>query len=298
MKAPEGDGFRCGAIAVVGRPNVGKSTLVNTLVGERLSITSRKPQTTRHRIRGILTTPDAQYIFVDTPGFQSRHRSALNRLMNRGVRQALDEVDVALLVVEAGRFDDEDRDVLEKIPKAMPVVLAVNKIDRVERPALLAFLQNVAAQGNFAAIVPISAARRKNTAEVLKALRTHLQVGPPAYAEDEFTDRNERFLAAERVREKLFRLLGEEVPYGATVIIEKFEHEGRLRRIFATIVVDKEGHKPIVIGAKGSKLKEIGSEARKELETLFGGKVYLELFVKVRSGWTDDESQITRLGYE
>jgi GTP-binding protein Era len=290
--------FRCGAIAVVGRPNVGKSTLVNTLVGERLSITSRKPQTTRHRIRGILTTADAQYIFVDTPGFQSRHRSALNRLMNRGVRQALEEVDVALLVIEAGRFDAEDRDILAKIPKGMTTVLAVNKIDKIERPALLEFLQKVGAEASFSDIVPMSAARRKNTVEVLKALRTHLQEGPPVYAEDEFTDRNERFLAAERVREKLFRLLGEEVPYGATVIIDKFEHEGRLRRIFATIVVDKDSHKAMVIGAKGAKLKEIGSEARKELETLFGGKIYLELWVKVRSGWTDDESQITRLGYE
>jgi GTP-binding protein Era len=290
--------FRCGAIAVVGRPNVGKSTLVNTLVGERLSITSRKPQTTRHRIRGILTAADAQYVFVDTPGFQSRHRNALNRIMNRGVRQALDEVEAAMLVVEAGRFGAEDRDVLSKIPRGLPIVLVVNKIDRIERPALLAFLQAVAAEGEFAAIVPVSASRKKNTAELLKALREHLPEGPAAYDEDEFTDRNERFLAAERVREKLFRQLGEEVPYGATVIIDKFEHQGNLRRIYATIVVDKEGHKSIVIGAKGAKLKEIGTDARKELETLFGGKVYLELWVKVRSGWTDSESQIARLGYE
>jgi GTPase len=289
--------FRCGAIAVVGKPNVGKSTLVNALVGARLSITSSKPQTTRHRIRGIATSKDAQYIFVDTPGFQSRHRSVLNRLMNRGVRQALQEVDAALLVVEAGRFEQADRDVLARVPKGIPLVLAVNKTDRVGREQLVPFLKSVAQERDFAALVPVSAAKRKNLAELLKALRAHLPAGAAIYAEGEFTDRNERFLAAERIREKVFRQLGDEVPYGAGVVIDKFEQQGRLRRIYATIIVEKGSHKAIVIGAKGAKLKEIATAARKDLETLFDGKVYLEIWVKVREGWLDDENMLARSGY-
>ncbi|OGA95722.1 MAG: GTPase Era [Betaproteobacteria bacterium RIFCSPLOWO2_12_FULL_66_14] len=290
--------FRCGEIAVVGRPNVGKSTLVNALVGERLSITSRKPQTTRHRIRGIATREDAQYIFVDTPGFQSQHRSALNRVMNRGVTRALREVDVVVLVVEAGRYGEADREVLARVPKEKPVVLAVNKIDRIARADLLRFLTELAREERFAEIVPLSAARGRNLAELLKALRGYLPAAPRRYAEDEFTDRSERFLAAERIREKLFRQLGDELPYGAAVLIDKFEQTGRLRRIHATIVVEKQGHKSIVIGSRGARLKEIASAARKELETLFGGKVHLEVWVKVRAGWSDDEAMLSRLGYD
>lgn len=290
--------FRCGAIAVIGRPNVGKSTLVNALVGERITITSRKPQTTRHRVRGILTTRDAQYVFVDTPGFQTEHRNALNRWLNRGVRLALEEVDTAVLVIEAGRFTAADREVLARVRKHIPLVLAVNKIDRIARDRLLAFLEGVAPEANFAAVVPLSAERRRNTGELLKVLRGFLPAQPAIYGKNEFTDRSERFLAAERIREKLFRLLGDEVPYGASVVIDKFEQTGVLRRIFATILVEKKTQRRIVVGSGGSKLKAVGSSARVELEKLFGGKVYLELWVKVRSGWTDDETMLASLGYE
>jgi GTP-binding protein Era len=289
---------RCGTVALIGRPNVGKSTLLNALVGQKLSITSRKPQTTRHRIRGVLTTPEAQYVFVDTPGFQTRHRGALNRLMNRGVRGVLEEVDVAALVTEAGRFGAEDRAVLKLVSPAVTLVLVPNKIDRIGREALVPWLRNVSAQADFAEIVPVSAQKRKGLDELLRALRLHLPEQPPLYSEDELTDRNERFFASELVREKLFRLLGEELPYGASVAIEQFEQIGSLRRIHAAIVVDKDSHKAMVIGAKGEKLKEIGSAARADMEKLFGGKVYLEIWVKVRHGWTDSESALKSLGYD
>jgi GTP-binding protein Era len=219
-------------------------------------------------------------------------------MMNRGVRQALAEVHVALLVVEAGRFSDADRELLRCVPEGLPVVLAFNKIDRIAREQLLVCLQQLAGEARFAEIVPVSAAKRRNLGELLKALRGYLPAAPAVYAPDEFTDRNERFLAAERVREKLFRQLGDEVPYGASVLIEKFEHEGALRRIYATIVLEKEAHKSIVIGSRGAKLKEIVSGARKELESLFGGKVYLEVWVKVRPGWSDDPGMLSRLGYD
>jgi GTP-binding protein Era len=289
---------RCGTVALIGRPNVGKSTLLNALVGQKLSITSRKPQTTRHRIRGVLTTPEAQYVFVDTPGFQTRHRGALNRLMNRGVRGVLEEVDVAALVTEAGRFGAEDRAVLKLVSPAVTLVLVPNKIDRIGREALVPWLRNASAQADFAEIVPVSAQKRKGLDELLRALRLHLPERPPLYSEDELTDRNERFFASELVREKLFRLLGEELPYGASVAIEQFEQIGSLRRIHAAIVVDKDSHKAMVIGAKGEKLKEIGSAARADMEKLFGGKVYLEIWVKVRHGWTDSESALKSLGYD
>jgi GTPase len=290
--------FRCGAIAVIGRPNVGKSTLINALVGERVTITSRKPQTTRYRIRGILTTSEAQYVFVDTPGVQLKFRDALGRMMNKGVLQALAEADVAVLVVEAGHFSELDRAVLARVPRNLPLVLAVNKIDRFEKMRLLPFLQRVASEANFAAIVPISAERRKNFKELLKVLRGLLPEGAAIYPEDELTDRSERFLAAERIREKLFRTLGAEVPYGASVCIDKFEHSGALRRIFASIVVDKESHKAIIIGAGGSRLKAILSPARTELERLFNGKVYLEVWVKVRKGWSNDQAMLASLGHD
>ena len=291
-------GFRCGAVAVIGRPNVGKSTLVNALVGERVTITSSKPQTTRHRIRGILTTEDAQYVFVDTPGFQTRHKNALNKLMNRGVRIALDEVDVAMLVVDAVAFTDQDREVLGRVPATTPLVLVMNKIDKLPRARLLQNIERVARERDFAALIPISAERGKNVGEVLKALRGLMPEQQAIYGEDELTDRNERFLAAERIREKLFRLLGDEVPYGASVIIDKYEEEGNLRRIFASILVDKDAHKAMVIGAGGAKLKAIGTAARKDLERLFRAKVYLEVWVKVRSGWAEDASMLSRLGYD
>ena len=290
--------FRCGTIAIVGRPNVGKSTLLNALVGEHVSITSGKPQTTRHRIRGILTTDEAQFVFVDTPGFQTEHRNALYRLMNRSVSQAIGEVDCVLLVVEAGRFFDADRRLLKLVPASVPLLLVVNKIDRVAREKLLPFLQDTSSQGPFAEIVPVSAERKRGLQELLRAITKYLPQQAPMFAKDEFTDRDERFLAAELIREKLFRLLGEEVPYGSSVVIEKFEEEPGLRRIHASIVVEKENHKAIVIGAGGEKLKRVASSARKEMETLFDGKVYLEVWVKVRGGWTDDARALKRFGYE
>lgn len=290
--------FRCGAVALIGRPNVGKSTLLNALLGQKLSITSRKPQTTRHRIRGILTTDAAQFIFVDTPGFQTRHRSALNRLMNRGVGHAIAEVDVALLVVEAGRFGAQERALLKRVPPGTPLFLVVNKIDRAAPAAILPFLKTSSEEAAFAEIVPVSARSRKGLDELLRTLARHLPEQPAIYPGDAVTDRNERFLAAELVREKLFRLLGEELPYGASVVIEKFEDTGKLRRIHAAIVVDKDRHKAMIIGERGGKMKAIASAARLDMEKLFGGKVFLEVWVKVRGGWTDDAAALRRLGYD
>jgi GTP-binding protein Era len=289
--------FRCGAIALIGRPNVGKSTLLNALLGQKLSITSRKPQTTRYSVRGICTTPSAQFVFVDTPGFQTRHVSALNRAMNQGVRSTLNDVDVVLLVIEAGRFDAEDRTLLKLVPERVPMFAVVNKIDRARTETLLPFLQEVAKEGRFAEIVPVSGRSRKGLDELLRTLEGRLPEQPAIYPDDEITDRNERFLAAELLREKLFRLLGDEIPYGSRVEIDKFEQRGNLRRVHASVVVEKESHKRIIIGSRGDKLKEIASAARADMEKLFGGKVYLETWVKVRRGWTEDEAMLKRLDY-
>jgi GTP-binding protein Era len=290
--------FRTGFIAIVGRPNVGKSTLLNALVGEKISITSNKPQTTRHRIVGIHTDDTAQWIFVDTPGFQLQYRNALNRTMNRTVTEALSGVDVVAFVVEALHYDERDETVVKLLPRDRPVILAVNKTDTVkEKLQLLPFIDRMAKVFPFAEIVPVSATTHSQIPELLAAIRPHLPEGPPLYDEEDITDRSERFLAAEAVREKIFRLLGDEIPYSTTVVIEKFEEEGRLRRIHAAIIVDKESQKAIVIGKGGERLKAIGSEARRDMERLFGGKVYLELWVKVRSGWADDERAVKSLGY-
>jgi len=289
--------FRCGAIALIGRPNVGKSTLLNALLGQKLSITSRKPQTTRHCLRGVLTTRTAQFIFVDTPGFQSRHRGALNRVMNRAVRGTLESADVSALVVEATRFGAEDRALLKLARAGTPLVLVVNKIDLSDPQGLLPFLKKAESEAEFSEIVPVSARRRKGLDELLHAIERHLPEQPAIYPEHDFTDRNERFLAAELIREKLFRSLGEELPYSSGVEMEKFEEQGSLRRIHASIVVEKEGHKAIIIGTRGEKLKEIATAARLDMEKLFGGKVYLEVWVRVRSGWTDDEASVRRMGY-
>ncbi|MGB4672737.1 MAG: GTPase Era [Azovibrio sp.] len=291
--------MRCGYIAIVGRPNVGKSTLLNHLVGEKISIVSRKAQTTRHRIMGILTRTDAQYVFVDTPGFQTRFSNALNRAMNRGVTQTLADVDVVFFVIEAGRFDAKDEAVLRLLPDDVPVILVVNKTDQVkERNSLLPFLAQVAARRDFAAVVPVSAAKGRQTDDLLEVARKYLPHEELLFPEDELTDKSERFLASEYIREKLFRLLGDELPYAVTVEIEKFEVEGNLRRIFAAIVVDKDSHKAMVIGKGGESLKRIASEARQDMERLFDGKVYLEVWVKVKSGWADDERLLKSLGYE
>jgi GTP-binding protein Era len=291
--------LKSGYIAIVGRPNVGKSTLINRLIGEKISIVSRKAQTTRHRIMGILTQPDAQYVFVDTPGFQTKHTNALNRTMNRGVTQALAEVDVVILVVEAERFDERDLAVVKLLPPGRPVILAVNKIDQLkDRAKLLPILAKLAGQYAFAAIVPVSAAKGSQLDELLGEARKHLPNDELLFGEDEITDKSERFLASEYIREKLFRLIGDELPYSATVEVEKFEVEGGLRRISAAIVVDRQAHKGIVIGKGGETLKRIASEARQDMERLFDGKVFLEVFVKVKSGWSDDERLLKSLGYE
>lgn len=291
--------LKSGTIAIVGRPNVGKSTLLNRLVGEKISIVSRKAQTTRHRIMGILTQPDAQYVFVDTPGFQTRHTNALNRAMNRGVTQALAEIDVVVLVVDADRFDAKDKAVIQLLTPERPVILAVNKIDQIkDKTRLLPILANLATQYSFVAIVPLSAATGSQLDDLLAEIRKQLPHKELLYGEDEITDRSERFLAAEFIREKLFRLTGDELPYAATVEVEKFEIDGALRRISAAIVVDRQAHKGIVIGKSGETLKRIASEARQDMERLFDGKVFLEVFVKVKSGWSNDERLLKSLGYE
>lgn len=290
---------RSGYIAIVGRPNVGKSTLLNHLVGEKISIVSRKAQTTRHRITGILTADDAQFVFVDTPGFQTRFSNALNRAMNRGVTQTLADVDVILFVIEAGHFDARDRAVMKLLPAETPVILVVNKTDRLkDKATLLPFLAEVSAEHQFAAVVPVSAIKGRQTEDLLREARKYLPNEGLLFPEDELTDKSERFLAAEYIREKLFRLLGDELPYATTVEIEKFEQEGGLRRIFAAVVVDRDSHKAIVIGKGGESLKRIATEARQDMERLFDGKVYLEVWVKVKSGWTDDERLLRSLGYE
>lgn len=291
--------LRSGYIAIVGRPNVGKSTLLNALIGEKISIVSRKAQTTRHRITGIRTDANAQFVFVDTPGFQTQHTNALNRAMNRGVTQALADVDVVLYVIEAERFGSKDKVVLDLLPQDKPVILVINKVDRIkDKAAFMPFLAEVAAKREFAAVVPVSATNGKQLKELLAETRKQLPHEELLFAEDEMTDKSSRFIAAEYIREKLFRLLGDELPYGATVEIEKFEEEGNLKRIFAAIVVDRPGHKAIVIGKGGETLKRIASEARQDMERLFDAKVYLEVWVKVKSGWTDDERLLKSLGYE
>jgi GTP-binding protein Era len=290
---------RSGYIAIVGRPNVGKSTLLNRLIGEKISIVSRKAQTTRHRITGILTQAEAQFVFVDTPGFQTKFSNALNRAMNRGVTQTLGDVDLVILVVEAGRFDAKDKAVIKLLPPDRPVILVVNKTDQIkDKLTLFPFLAEVSAAYDFAAVVPVSAAKGKQTDELLSVAQKYLPNEGFLFDEDEITDKSERFLASEYIREKVFRLLGDELPYATAVEIEKFETEGALRRIFAAIVVDRESHKAIVIGKNGEQLKRIASEARQDMERLFDGKVYLEVWVKVKSGWNDDERLLKSLGYE
>jgi GTP-binding protein Era len=291
--------FRTGYLAVIGRPNVGKSTLTNRLVGAKVSITSKKAQTTRHRIHGVLTTDDAQFIFVDTPGFQMTHKNALNRLMNRSVTSTFADVDVILLVVEAGRWGNGETEIAKMLPADKPVVLVINKIDRLaDKAEVLPFIAKVSGLHEFAEIIPLSAEKGLGTDALLAAVARYLPVSPPVFEADDITDRSERFMASEILREKLFRNLGEELPYGIAVEIEKFEQEGELRRIHAAVIVDRAGHRSIVIGKAGERLKRISTDARKEMETLFGGKVWLETWVKVKGGWADDERALKSLGYD
>jgi GTP-binding protein Era len=290
---------RAGYVTIVGRPNVGKSTLLNCLVGQKISITSRKPQTTRQRITGILTRKDAQLVFVDTPGFQDRRNTALNRLMNRSVISSVQHVDAIVLVIEALKLDKRDVELRELLPQPVPLVVAINKIDRLrDRNLLLPFIQAVHERFTGAALVPVSALKNSGRDELVNALAALMPAGPRLFDEDEITHSSERFLAAELIREKLFRILGDELPYAAAVDIAQFETHGNLRRIYAEIIVDKESQKPIVIGKKGEKLKTIASRARADMEQLFGSKVFLEVWVKVRSGWADDERALKRLGYD
>ena len=324
--APAPAAQRCGLVAIVGRPNVGKSTLLNALVGQKVSITSAKAQTTRHRITGIRTAADSQFVFVDTPGFQTKHAAALNRTLNRTVTGVLGDVDVVLFVVEAGRFGLDDAKVLALIDAGKPVFLIANKLDTVVRRADLApWLKGMQERHAFAEFVPLSAKKDADVQRLLGIIEPYLPEQPWLYEQDALTDRTDKFLASEIIREKLFRLTGDELPYTSTVVIDKFEEvdgpedaaaqrpppeggtaasggrarpRGNLRRISATIVVERDSHKGIVIGNGGERLKRIGSEARQELEKLMDAKVFIELWVKVRSGWADDEAHLRSYGYE
>lgn len=288
---------RAGAAAIVGRPNVGKSTLLNRLVGAKISITSGRPQTTRQRITGIVTRPGAQVVFVDTPGYQTGHDSALNRAMNRSVAASLHEVDAIVWVLEALRYDERDEIVARLLPPGARVIAAINKSDTVkEKARLLPYIAGLSARRRFEALVPISAAKGTQLDGLMDAIVALMPEGPPLHEEDELTTVNERLLAAELLREKLFQQLGEELPYAAAVEIIRFKQEGNLRRIEATILVDKEGQKGIVIGARGAMLKSIATRARRDMERLFGGKVFLEVWVKVRRGWADNEGALRRMG--
>ncbi|CAN5440838.1 GTPase Era [soil metagenome] len=291
--------FRCGYIAIVGRPNVGKSTLMNALIGAKVSITSRKAQTTRHRITGIQTSDDAQFVYVDTPGFQTRHSNALNKTLNRTVTNTLSASDVILYLIEAGTFGPADQKVLDLIPPNLPCLLVINKSDRVkDKAVLLPFAQQIAAKHDFAAVVPVSAKLGFQLENLQGEIKKYLPENPPVFGEDDITDRSEKFLAAEIVREKVFRFVGDELPYTSTVLIEKFEQEGNLRRVFAAILVERDTHKSMLIGQKGARLKEISTQSRLDMERLFGGPVYLEVWVKVKSGWADNELGLRAYGYE
>lgn len=290
--------FRCGTVALAGRPNTGKSSLLNRLVGEKLAIVSSKAQTTRHAVTGILTTEDCQYLFVDLPGFQTQHAGALNRALNRAATEGARDADVTLFVVEALRFGAADRAVLARIPPAQRVIAVVNKIDTLKRQdELLPFVARLQQARDFAAIVPVSARSGRNLPELLRVVRAGLPEAPAAYPAEQLTDRDERFFAAEILREKLFRVLGQELPYRCDVAIDSFKEEPKLRRIEATVWVERDSQKAIVIGAAGANLKRISSAARRDLEALFGGPVYLGVWVKVKRDWTRDARRLRQLGY-
>ncbi|MDP1558499.1 MAG: GTPase Era [Nitrosomonas sp.] len=291
--------YQTGYIAIVGRPNVGKSTLVNNLIGHKVSITSRKAQTTRHRINGILTDKQSQLIFVDTPGFQMQYKNGLNSMMNRVVTQSLKDVDVVLFVIEALHFDERDNLVLKLLPDNKPVILVINKIDKLtDKTRLLPFLEKLSKEFSFATIIPVSAEQKIQLPILVDTIRPYLPESRPLFDEDDITDRSERFVAAELLREKLFRMTGDEIPYATSVVIEQFKIEGSLRKIHASILVEKANQKAIIIGKDGEKLKIIATQARKEMEQFFGNKVYLEVWVKVKNGWADDVKTLRSLGYE
>ncbi|NBT34262.1 MAG: GTPase Era [Betaproteobacteria bacterium] len=296
---------RCGSVAIVGRPNVGKSSLLNALVGAQLSITSRKAQTTRHRILGVRTTPTDQILFVDTPGIQHSHQAALNRQLNRAALSTLEEVDAILWVIEAFRLLPEDEAVLARLPAEVPVVLALNKVDlfkdEADKAQSFELARQLSARRNFAAVVPVSVKKSFQVNVLASELAACLPEGPAAYEEDMLTDRSVKFMASEIIREKLFRLLGDELPYEATVVIDRFiEHEGQKphTEIDATIVVARASQKPMVIGEGGERIKRIGSEARQDIMRLLEQPVRLTLWVKVKDNWADDEAAVRSFGYE
>ena len=294
-----GGAHRAGYVGLVGRASVGKSTLLNRLVGHKLSITSPRPQTTRHRILGVLTRLDTQLVFIDTPGLQTQPSGRLNKALNRAAIEALESVDVIVPVVEACRFGPEDRAVFAHLPRGRPAVLAINKVDTLaDKARLLPFIAEVSQLFPFEEVVPVSARTGRQVEDLISAIAPHLPQGPALYGEDDLTDRSERFLAGEFLREKLCRLLGAELPYATAVEVERFETAGNLRRIAASILVDKPGQKAIVIGAGGEKLKAIASQARQEMERLFGAKVHLEVWVRVKQRWAEDPTILRRLGYE
>jgi GTP-binding protein Era len=292
--------FRCGFAALVGRPNVGKSTLLNALVGEKLSIVTPRPQTTRHRILGLVQLPNAQIAFVDTPGLHSQAKRALNKAMNRTAAAALDEADLVVFVVEAPVWNAEDELVLQRIARARrPVLVAVNKVDRVKpRERLLPYLAELDARHGFLALVPISALKEKNLDDLLGSIAAHLPVSPPLFPDGELTDRGLKFRIAEMIREKLTLELNQEVPYGIAVEVEKLAEEDGQLNVDAAIWVDREGQKPIVIGAKGARLKRVGTSARLALNGMLGRRLHLNLWVKVRENWADNARALRELGLE
>ena len=292
--------FRSGYVAIIGRPNVGKSTLINRILGQKLCITSRRPQTTRHRILGIKTTDQGQFIYVDTPGMHSDGKKAMNRYMNRAAAASIDDVDVVLFVVEGLKWTEDDQRVLKRLQQdaRSPVILVLNKADKLsDKSDLLPQIQSLAPQYDFAAVVPISARKGMNTDVLEQEIAKLMPEGEMIFDEDQLTDRSSRFLAGEIVREKLFRYLGQELPYSLTVEIEQFEEEEGMYRIGAVVYVERSGQKSIVIGKKGEQLKLIGQDARLEMEQLFGCKVFLQIWVKVREGWSDNERMLKNLGY-
>jgi GTP-binding protein Era len=281
----------------VGQTNVGKSTLLNYFLGTKLSITSRKAQTTRYQLLGIHTTLETQYIFVDTPGYQLKHLNTLNKNLNKTVRQALQDVDVILFLIEPRKMTEVDEKILQMIPKETPIILVINKVDCLkDKTKLLELIQVFKENDRYKEIIPTSVKKKNNLTELLKSVREFLPEQEFIYEDDQITDKNERFLAAEIIREKIFRLTGQELPYSVAVEIEKFEIEGNVRRIFAAIIVERDSHKPMIIGNKGIRLKDISTKARLDMEKLFGGKVWLETWVKVQKGWSDDLRALKSLG--
>ncbi|MFT6915078.1 MAG: GTP-binding protein Era [Motiliproteus sp.] len=291
---------RCGYVAIVGRPNVGKSTLMNRILGQKLSITSRKPQTTRHQILGIKTEGDDQVVYVDTPGLHKDGGKAINRYMNKAASSALRGVDIVIFIVDRHRWTDEDEAVLEKLYYSpAPVILAINKVDRIEdKEDLFPVLSGLAEKMDFAEVIPLSAKLGRNVEQLEACILARLPTGPHHFPEDQITDRSSRFLAAELVREKIMRQLGDELPYQMTVEIEEFSHENNILHIGALILVERDGQKRILIGNKGDRIKLIGQEARIDMERMFDYKVMLKLWVKVKSGWSDDERALRSLGYD